>query len=313
MKKPLALLMGIWLMPLWALAAQMQVLSFTEERDIDARSEPVRDNRGELCALVKVEIPLRTVVFEGSMVMRQDDRDGEYWVWLPRQAREFTIKHSHLSPLLYSFPQKLAAGTTYRLRIEVPEPIVLLDYQSSIGAKPVSLMWAAVQYSSDFGARRLWGFEFGQLFGPWGYRVDFRSNFHFPRAGAGLSADASGLVDGVRPFYDGSCQSSLLSADAALVFDCLQAKHQPSMLAVYAGAGSGRYKEWWGCYDGQWVEQSARSCESVGVCLGVLGAYRGFTCSLGVHSVGFKTLEMEFGLGYAWQIKRKVEPSVEKK
>ena len=301
----LGLLIGVWLLPLWALAAQMQVLSFAQERDIDARSQPVRDNRGELCALVKVEIPLRAVVFEGSMVMRQVDYDGEYWVYLPRQAREFTVKHSHLTPLLYSFPQKLDPGTTYRLRIEVPESIVLLDFQSSLEDRPVSLMWGTFQYGTDFSVRHSWGVELGQLFGPWGWRVDFRSNFQFPQIAGGLSADASGLVDGVRPFYDGSRRSSMLTADAALVFDCLQAKHYPSMLSVYAGAGSGRYKEWWGCYDGQWIEQTARSLESVSACLGVVGAYRGFTCSLGVHSVGFKTFEMVVGVGYAWPVKRR--------
>ena len=130
MKRLLSLIW--WILPVLCHAAQMRVVSFQEEDDIDARQVQVRDNRGELCALVKVPVPLEGVVFEGSMVKCFENRNGEYWVWLPRQAREFTVKHLYLSPLTYVFPQKLEPGTTYRLQVEVPESIVRISYRASL-------------------------------------------------------------------------------------------------------------------------------------------------------------------------------------
>ncbi|MBP5318804.1 MAG: hypothetical protein J6Y77_05330 [Paludibacteraceae bacterium] len=308
------LVIGFWLWALTGFAAGMEVVSFAPVDDIDARQTQVRDNRGELCALVKVQIPLNGVVFEGSMVFRVENRNGEYWVWLPRQAREFTVKHSHLTPLTYVFPQKLLSGTSYRMQVEVPESIVLLDYQSSLSGKSESPVWLTVQYGCDFARQHSWGILFGQRFGAWGYMVDFRSNFASPPDDLGMVADEQGLVDGVRPFYNGRMRSCLLTASAGLVFDCLTGRYQQSMCAVYAGVGYGGYRQWWGTYSGQWVKYGPACVQSVSTSLGWIGAYRGFTASLGVRSFGFRYVEMELGLGYTWKARqRSVGPKNEKK
>lgn len=287
------------MMSLTMLADKMQVVSFGKMDDIDARQSGVRDTRGELCALVKVVIPLSNVVFEGSMVIRSEQRSGEYWVFLPRQAREFTIKHSHLVPLTYTFEERLVSGNTYRMEVEVPEKIVLIDYKASLEGNAVDMKTIIMaQYGYNPAPQHSWGLAAGQLFGSWGYYLSFRSNYQFAKATVDWVCDEDGMVDGVMPFYSGETKKSHVMATAGVVWDFLFNRYGSSYAALYLGAGYGHRYQLWGTIDGDWVRYTPDAVMGVGADLGFMGCYKGFTCMVGVSTINFRYAELAVGIGY---------------
>ena len=99
---------------LFALSASAQELMVTkfsaEPSDISAVSHQVLDGNGEPCALVKVGIKAQNPVFEGDII-KTEDKDGEYWVYMVDGARYMNIKSDNYIPLRYDF-DPLAKNTT---------------------------------------------------------------------------------------------------------------------------------------------------------------------------------------------------------
>ena len=101
-------------------AQELKVLSFkADESDISAVKFKVEDANGDACALVKVGLALPDATFEGDIV-KQEYRDGEYWVYLIDGANWLNIKTKKYLPLRYEFAgvKKL---TTYIMQIEKPQ------------------------------------------------------------------------------------------------------------------------------------------------------------------------------------------------
>ena len=100
-------------------AQELSVKSFEKAlMDIEARSNIVKDDVGEPCALVKVSvIGLKDVIFEGN-VDSVCHKGNEYWVYMTNGSKRLTISHANYPSLLYVFPEMLAQKTTYRLVLE---------------------------------------------------------------------------------------------------------------------------------------------------------------------------------------------------
>ena len=87
--------------------------------DISAVRYEVKDLNGNPCALLKVGLVLQDVVFEGSIV-KQEFKDGEWWVYMLDKAWWLNIKTKKYLPLRYEFPEPLAMKSTYILQVEAP-------------------------------------------------------------------------------------------------------------------------------------------------------------------------------------------------
>lgn len=53
---------------------------------------------GEACALVKVQLAIANVSFEGNVIQPVEYKGGEYWVYMTKGSRELLIKHQTASP-----------------------------------------------------------------------------------------------------------------------------------------------------------------------------------------------------------------------
>lgn len=113
-------------------AQELTVKSMTiEPMDLSASKYVRNDLNGKACALVKVQIPLEGMVFEGNVLGDVENKAGEYWVYLTAGTKFFQIKHSSVSPLFLKFAdfglKPLASRTTYVLRLTAPERAMAKD------------------------------------------------------------------------------------------------------------------------------------------------------------------------------------------
>ena len=69
-----------------------------EPMDLSASKYRRMDLTGEACALVKVQLAIANVSFEGNVIQPVEYKGGEYWVYMTKGSRELRIKHQVASP-----------------------------------------------------------------------------------------------------------------------------------------------------------------------------------------------------------------------
>ena len=104
------------------LRAQLSVSSFTRmENDLTARIDaPMRDQNGDLCAIVKVVTNQTDFVWEPDAlgIMSAVKKTGEYWLYVPHGAKRLTIKHPQLGILRnYQYPVPIEKATVYVMEL----------------------------------------------------------------------------------------------------------------------------------------------------------------------------------------------------
>lgn len=105
--------------------AQERYLDVTDFRtlptDMDARIQaPVRDQNGEVCALIKVVANIKGLVFESPAlgIVKQEINKGEVWVYIPAGSRTVTILHDDYPTFRnYMYPVKIESATVYEMKI----------------------------------------------------------------------------------------------------------------------------------------------------------------------------------------------------
>lgn len=104
-----------------AFAQELTVKEFRHDpSDISAVRYEVKDLNGAPCALLKVGLVMTDVSFEGSIV-KQEFKDGEWWLYMVDKAWWLTVKTKRYLPLRYEFPEPLQKKSTYLLQIERPQ------------------------------------------------------------------------------------------------------------------------------------------------------------------------------------------------
>lgn len=91
---------------------------YKDESAIDAIKFQVKDANGEPTALIKIGLTIADVIFEGD-ILKNEYKDGEYWVYMENGARWLNIKTKRYLPLRYDF-EPVAANCTYIMQIEKP-------------------------------------------------------------------------------------------------------------------------------------------------------------------------------------------------
>ncbi len=116
------LLSILFLLAALPLAGQeMKVKSFEHRvTDITGKVKPRYDNNEQPCALIRVEVALSNVKFEGMVMGEVIEKTGEYFVYVPTLATSLKIKAEGYLPLEYLFPEKLIGKHTYGMRILLP-------------------------------------------------------------------------------------------------------------------------------------------------------------------------------------------------
>ena len=149
------------------------------------------------------------------------------------------------------------------------------------------------------------GLMIGQIYKYAGWYVDFRSNFNYEKPTDGLTCGEGGFVNYDLPFYSGNRKQSHLLVSGGLLFNLTGNHWRTSMIALYVGAGYGSRYSLWETTDGQLIQYQPTSYKGVAAKAGLVGSYKGITLSAGVASIAFKYMEVEVGLGYTINHKRK--------
>ena len=84
-------------------AQQISVKSFRKlETDLDARvTEPIKDQNGDLCAIIKVQTTQSGFYFDGGQlgIKKTELKHGEIWLYVPWGLKRLTISHDKLGVL----------------------------------------------------------------------------------------------------------------------------------------------------------------------------------------------------------------------
>lgn len=104
------------------MAQELNVKSFeVKSNDLTARTQGRKDNNGNDCALVKVQLAASGAKFEGNVVGDVKYDTSEYWVYMPQGSKRLTVKLEGYLPMEVSFEDKgvkaLEAKTTYVMSI----------------------------------------------------------------------------------------------------------------------------------------------------------------------------------------------------
>ena len=101
------------LLPMVAGAQELKVESFTEATmDIMDASMQKRDYNNEICAIVKVLIPLEGVEFEGAF--DYSFHTNEYWVYMSPGKKMLRVKCPGRLPLMVHFDDYIGSGVIQR-------------------------------------------------------------------------------------------------------------------------------------------------------------------------------------------------------
>lgn len=121
LRSTLVTLLGL----LFFLGANGQEISVTSFKalpnDMTARTTaPVKDANGQLSALIKVVSVEAGFVFEGGSlgIVKAEQKEGEWWVYVPQGARTLTIRHPSLGVLRnYAYPVSIISGAVYEMKL----------------------------------------------------------------------------------------------------------------------------------------------------------------------------------------------------
>jgi len=113
-------------------AQEISVSSFERlSNDMDARVNfPVKDQNGDLCALLKIETTETGFVFEGGSlgIAKTEQKVGEYWVYISWGSKRITIKHPQLGVLRnYTFPESIDKATVYLMKLTTGKVTVVVE------------------------------------------------------------------------------------------------------------------------------------------------------------------------------------------
>lgn len=120
------------MLPVVVSSQELSVVRFFEnQNDLTANtSDIVRDQNGEVCALIKIETTLDGFTFDvGSLGITETKRvGGEIWVFVPADVRRITISHPQLGVIRdYTFDKRLEKGRTYIMKLSAKLGSIIYD------------------------------------------------------------------------------------------------------------------------------------------------------------------------------------------
>lgn len=106
-------------------AQELTIRSFRESNDIIARVDERKDLNKQPCALIKVQVALKDVQFEGSIIGKPIYKTSEYWVYVPQGRQSLRVKHPDYLPLEIKLPygdevKELKGNRVYILTLVLP-------------------------------------------------------------------------------------------------------------------------------------------------------------------------------------------------
>lgn len=138
---------------------ELKVVSFKQSTsDISARTNLREDPTGEACALVKVQLPIRNVLFDGDIIGEIVYKTNEYWVYMPQKSTKLQIKVQDCKPLMVDFVNydisSLESKGTYELCVitkEASSPQLFNEGMTALAKNDVVTAFEKLEKASDAG------------------------------------------------------------------------------------------------------------------------------------------------------------------
>ena len=104
--------------------------------DLTARVDPVTNDNGQTCALVKIVTTERGFEFDpdalGMCGAVDESRAGEVWIWLSPGSRRITIRHRLLGVLRdYEYPVAIESACTYEMVLVTGRVTTVVEEQNT--------------------------------------------------------------------------------------------------------------------------------------------------------------------------------------
>lgn len=99
-------------------AQELKMVSFEKDlTDVTAHSTAVKDGNGDVCALIKVSLPVPNCEFDGNIVGKPEFRISEYWVYMTPLSKKLTIRCPGRETLNADFGTGVESMVTYHLNL----------------------------------------------------------------------------------------------------------------------------------------------------------------------------------------------------
>ncbi len=138
---------------------ELKVVSFKQSTsDISARTNLREEPTGEACALVKVQLPIRNVLFDGDIIGEIVYKTNEYWVYMPQKSTKLQIKVQDCKPLMVDFVNydisSLESKGTYELCVikkEASSPQLFNEGMTALAKNDIVTAFEKLEKASDAG------------------------------------------------------------------------------------------------------------------------------------------------------------------
>ena len=114
MRKILIVLTVFFMLPVWG--QDIEVKDFVRNHtSMVARMNPVMDNAGEACALIRFSVRDTSFVIEANLgVLKRECKIGEIHVYVPQGTKRLTVRYRNKLPLKdYEIPEVIEQKVTY--------------------------------------------------------------------------------------------------------------------------------------------------------------------------------------------------------
>lgn len=120
MRRSVLILLAIVGLSLAGWAQELKVLEFRADLTMtDAVRFPKEDFNGDRCGLIRMGLVMPDATFEGDIISTEY-KDGEWWIYMARDANWITIKSAKYLPLRYDF-EGIQSNVTYVMNVEKPK------------------------------------------------------------------------------------------------------------------------------------------------------------------------------------------------
>lgn len=150
-------------------AQDIQVVKFERNfTSLIASMNPVYDNTGEACALLRIFVRDHNYTIEPNLgVLKRETLPGEIRVWVPNGTKRLTIRRKNCLPLSgYEIPVRIEPKVTYDVELSVEEKIKGVNkghnVYGGLGFNVVSIMGPSVALGFNVKQHNI---ELGAVFG----------------------------------------------------------------------------------------------------------------------------------------------------
>ena len=170
-------------------AQSISVKSFRPlPEDLTARVDPVTNDNGQTCALVKIVTTERGFSFEpdalGMCGSVDESQKGEVWIWVSPGSRRLTIKHDKLGVLRgYEYPVAIESACTYEMVLMTGRITTVVEEQNRSNFLALTVSPPEAMVKIDGNVKELSNGQLSELLSVGEHSYELFCKLYHPRSG----------------------------------------------------------------------------------------------------------------------------------